>query len=374
MINDRNRDSAQTATSMMNNKVAIIISPNYQNYAQRYLDDCIESLRRQDWTGETTIFITDNESTEASYACLKNKIPEANILRNPKNDGFAKANNNAMKSALREGCDYLFLINMDTILETDCIRQLVNVAESDKSIGAAQARIMLWPDRNKINSLGNVTHFLGFGYCEGYGDDISNHTLSDIRDICFPSGAAALYKKDVLQKTGLFDEEFHVYNEDQDLGWRIWLAGWRCVTASQAVVYHKYEFSGHARKFYLLDRNRILTILKNYQLVTLFLIFPAFVVMELGTLLFALEKGWFKEKLNVYRYFLSWKNWKNILRARQTSQILRQTDDSAIIKKFSGRIWYDEVGDWKLRLVNRILNPYWRVIKWIMTIKHGAVN
>ncbi len=356
------------------NKVAIIISPNYQNYAQRYLGDCIESLRRQDWPGEKKIFITDNESTEASYAYLKNVVPEADILRNKKNDGFAKGNNEAMKSALQEGYGYLFLINMDTIVETDCIRHLINVAESDSAIGAVQARIMLWPDRDKINSLGNVTHFLGFGYCEGYGDEMSKHTLSGIRDICFPSGAAALYKKDVLQKTGLFDEEFYVYNEDQDLGWRIWLAGWRCVTAGQAVVYHKYEFSGHAQKFYWLDRNRILTMIKNYQGITLFLIFPAFVFMELGTLLFAWDKGWFKEKINVYRYFLNCKNWKYILRARQKSQILRQTDDSDIIKRFPGSIWYDEVGDWKLCLVNKILNMYWRVIKWIMTMKHGAVN
>ena len=356
------------------NKVAVIISPNYENYAQRYLKDCLESLRSQDWAGELKIFITDNRSTAESFAFLKETAPEVEIIRNKNNDGFAKGNNDAMQLALRGGYDYLILLNIDTIVETDCISHLVRAAESDGAIGAVQARVMLWPEKNKINSLGNVTHFLGFGYCDGYGEEWSGHSFPVIRDICFPSGAAALYKKEVLERTGLFDEEFRIYNEDQDLGWRIWLAGWRCVLAPQAVVYHKYEFSGNSRKYYWLDRNRTLTIIKNYQPATLLLISPAFIFMEIGLLLIALQKGWFRDKLNVYKYFLRRKNWQYILRARRKSQALRRVKDPDIIGMFSGRIWYDEVGDWKLCLVNQILNIYWRFIKWITITKPGAIH
>ena len=64
------------------NKVAVIISPNYENYAQRYLKDCLESLRRQDWAGELKIFITDNRSTAESFAFLKETAPEVEIIRN----------------------------------------------------------------------------------------------------------------------------------------------------------------------------------------------------------------------------------------------------------------------------------------------------
>jgi GT2 family glycosyltransferase len=359
--------------SRMMKKVAIIISPNYENHAQRYLNDCLESLRRQDWTGEQKIFIADNQSTAISFAFLKETAPEVEIIRNEKNDGFAKGNNDAMRLALQGGYDYLVLLNMDTIVEADCINHLLKAAESDSSIGAVQARLMLWPEKDKINSLGNKTHFLGFGYCDGYGEEWSRHSFPFIRNIGFPSGAAVLYKKEVLERIGLFDEEFRIYNEDQDLGWRIWLAGWRCVLAPQAVVYHKYEFSGNARKYYWLDRNRILTIIKNYQAATLLLISPVFVFMEIGLLLFALQKGWFRDKLNVYKYFLSSKNRQYILRARRTSQALRRVKDRDIIGMFSGRIWYDEVGDWKLRFANQILNIYWRTIKWIMIIKNGAI-
>ena len=359
---------------MRQEKVAIIISPNFRDHAQKYLHDCLESMRKQDWAGGKKIFITDNQSTAESFAFLKEMALDAEIIRNENNDGFAKGNNDAMRVALREGFDYLVLLNMDTIVEPDCISHLVETAESDVAIGAVQARLMLWPDKHKVNSLGNVTHFLGFGYCEGYGEDFSNVHFQTTRIICYPSGAAVLYKSKVLEKIGLFDEEFWMYNEDQDLGWRIWLAGWRCVSAPQAVVYHKYDFAGDDRKYYLLDRNRILAMIKNYQISSLLLISVAFIFLEYGVLLFAFQKGWFRDKLKVYQYFFSLKNWKYILAARRNSQALRLVKDRDIVGMFSGQIWYDEIGDWKLGLVNHILNTYWNVIKWILRLKPGAVH
>ena len=358
----------------MQKKVAIIISPNYKDHAQRYLRDCLESLRIQDWRGEKKIFITDNQSTAESLAFLKETAPEVEVIRNKNNDGFAKGNNDAMRLALQEGYDYLVLFNMDTIVEVDCISHLVQTAESDDTIGAVQARLMLWPDKHKVNSMGNVIHFLGFGYCEGYGKEFSSVHFQSVRDICCPSGAAVLYKKKVLETTGLFDDVFRMYNEDHDLGWRIWLVGWRCVSDQQAVVYHKYEYAGDARKYYWLDRNRILAMIKNYQVSTLLSISLAFVFMEFGVLLFAFQKGWFRDKLTGYQYFLSLKNWQYILKARRESQALRRVKDRDIIGMFSGRIWYNEIGGWKLGLANNLLNTYWNIIKWILRLKPGAIH
>jgi GT2 family glycosyltransferase len=353
-------------------KAAIIISPNYMDHGREYLADCVESLRRQDWDGETKLFIADNQSTEASFAFLKDKAPEAAIIRNATNHGFAKGNNDAIRLALQEGFDYIILFNMDTIIEANCIGHLVKTAESDASIGAVQARIMLWPDKTRVNSLGNSIHFLGFGYCEGYGEEYSGLRFQSVREICCPSGAAALYKKEVLETTGLFDEEFQMYNEDHDLGWRIWLAGRRCVLAPQAVVYHKYSYAGNAQKYYWLDRNRLLAIIKNYQLSTLLLISLAFVIMEFGLLLFALQRSWLREKLKVYIYFLSFRSWNYILAARRNSQSLRRVKDRDIVGMFSGRIWYEEIGDWKLGLMNYFMNEYWHYIKLILRTKSRA--
>ena len=357
-------------------KAAIIISPNYKDYAKKYLDGCVESLRKQDWQGEMKIFITDNESSEESFNYLKSKLPEAEIIINKNNDGFAKGNNDAMKRAIAQEFDYIILFNMDTVVESDCVSELVKVAESGENIGAAQARLMLWPDKEKINSLGNATHFLGFGYCLGYNEDWDSHPLltspsgrgrdTHLLDIFYPSGAAVLFKKEVLEKVGLVDQEFWMYNEDQDFGWRIWLAGYKCVLAPDAVVYHKYQFAKSIKQYYWMDRNRIIAIIKNYHFLTLLLILPAFVIMELGLILFSLKTGWFKEKIKVWKYFLTPAKWKYLYNARKQAQALRKVKDRDMAKMITGKIWYQEIDDAKLRLINPVFNLYWQIAKFFI--------
>jgi glycosyltransferase involved in cell wall biosynthesis len=170
----------------MPKKVAIIISPNYKDYAGKYLAECYESLKGQDYGGETRIYLADNESSPESVLFLSKTAPEAELVLNKTNDGFAKGNNDCMRLAINEGFDYIFLINMDTVVEPDCVREMVDVMERQTLsnfplekgenpngrqttpnpslerrgvIGAVQARLMLYDDKNKINSLGNAAHF-----------------------------------------------------------------------------------------------------------------------------------------------------------------------------------------------------------------------
>jgi len=348
--------------------VAIIISPNYKDYAQRYLHECINSIRKQDYQGRMQIFLTDNETSQDSFRLLKEIAPEAQLVLNKKNDGFAKGNNDSIKEALLQGFDYIVLFNMDTVVSIGCVSELVSVAEKDVNIGAVQARLMLYEEKDKINSLGNITHFLGFGYCIGYNKPHFAKASRGrrITNIHYPSGAAVLFKKEVLGQVGLFDENYWMYNEDQELGWRIWLAGFKCVLASNAVVYHKYEFAKSIKQYYFMDRNRILSILLCYKLVTLILILPAFLFMELGLIIFSIKSGWFKEKMRVWGYFFSIKHWRWIIKARKRNQSMRVVNDKEIAKLITGRIWYQEIDDWKLKLVNPIFNVYWVIIRKVI--------
>jgi GT2 family glycosyltransferase len=345
-------------------KVATILV-NYKDYAQKYLPECIASLRRQQFNGQIKIFIVDNATSAESAAYLQQIAPEAELVLNKENDGFAKGNNDAMKLALSQGFDYIVLFNLDMIIDPQCVSEMVKASLADDKIGAVQARMMLCPEKKLINSLGNVTHFLGFGYSKGYKEKLTTYNLQ-LTTIAYPSGAAVLFKAEVLKKLGLFDEEFWMYSEDQDLGWRIWLAGYRCVLAPDAVAFHKYEFHRSAGKFYWLDRNRMLAIWKNYHWLTLLLILPAFLIMEIGLISFSFQSGWYKEKLKVWGYFLNPKNWPYLFRARRESQKLRQAKDADIIKLFSGRIWYQEIDDVKLRLINPIFHAYWAIVKLIV--------
>jgi GT2 family glycosyltransferase len=356
----------------MNKKIAVIISPNWQDYAQKYLADCLTSLANQDYVGELKFWLIDNATTAESFLLMQ-KIGQEYLagrewvlLANQNNDGFAKANNEAMRMAVNEGYDYLVLLNMDGLADSSCLRELMETAESDQIIGAVQARIMLHPEVNKINSLGNVTHFLGFGYPGHCQEALADYDKFDLQSIAYPSGSAVLFKAEALKRVGLFDEAFWMYSEDQDLGWRLWLAGFKIVLASRAVFYHKYEFSGAKGRYYWLDRNRLLAVFKNYRLATLMLICPALLIAELGLIIVAIRGRWFKQKLRVWLYFLSPVTWVYLIKARRATQALRQVSDRRIIKLFSGKIIYQELAGPLLSLANIFLNIYWSIAKMIV--------
>ena len=162
-------------------KVGIILV-NYKDYATRFLQDCRDSLRAQNYS-DFQVYIVDNATSAESKKYLQENYAEAKIIANINNDGFAKGNNDGIKMALADGCEYVFLLNMDTVIAPDALSEMVKAAEADEKIGAVQARLMLakaisvgtqnlaFLPSNKINSLGNATHFLGFGYSVGYGEE-----------------------------------------------------------------------------------------------------------------------------------------------------------------------------------------------------------
>lgn len=357
----------------MYKKVAIVISPNWHDYAEKYIDDCLGGIIVQDYPGEIKVFITDNETSEKSFDFLRSKLfalqgkIDFDIWRNVGNDGFAKGCNDSMKKALDEGFDYVFNLSIHSMMTPSCISSLVETAESDGDIGAIQALCLLYPEKEKILSLGNTTHFLGFGYCTGYKEKAET-APAEVRDIFYPSGGSFFLKREILEKVGMFDEEYWMYNEDQELGWRIWLSGYRCVLAPQAVMYSKYEFLRSIKKYYWMDRNRILAILECYEIKTLILILPAFLLMEIGLFLFSLKNGSLEQKTKVWRYFLTPKNWSHIVKARRRNQSLRRVSDSALTRLISGKIWYQEIGDWKLRLINPLFNFYWGFVSIVLDI------
>lgn len=340
-------------------KVAIILV-NYKDYAERFLPTCLASIRAMSTSVSPDIFIVDNASSQESRSYLESHAPEAKLIINFENDGFAKGNNDALRQAIEQDYDYALLLNLDTEIHPQALEELIRAAEMNPKAGAIQARLMLDPDRELVNSLGNVTHFLGFGYCLGYRDKYKEK--EGLPKIAYPSGAAVLLRLSVLKEVGLFDEKFWMYNEDQDLGWRLWLQGYSCLLAPKAVVYHHYEFSRSVSKYYFMERNRLIAAWKNYSALSLLLFFPAFLIMELGTMFFALFSGWYKEKLRVWGFFLSPKNWLYLIKARKGVQSKRKVKDYQILPLFSGRIWYQEIANPVLKYIaNPILSLYFKV-------------
>ena len=254
------------------------------------------------------------------------------------------------------------LLNQDTRVAPNWLNKLVKVMEADRKIAAVQPTILLWPEQNKINSIGNEIHFLGFGFAKGNQQLALSNNQSIQQPVTYCSGAACLLRVSALQKVGLFDEKLFLYQEDLDLGWRFLLAGYQNYLAPQSVVYHQYQYSQSKYKYYYLERNRHWVNLKNYSWWTLLIITPAMIIMELGMWVFAIKNNWWWEKLKGYGSLLV--NLPYIFRERNRVQKLRQVKDKQIVKKFVGKIWYQEISNSLLNYVgNPLLNLYWRIVK-----------
>ncbi|MFA5358325.1 MAG: glycosyltransferase family 2 protein [Patescibacteria group bacterium] len=348
--------------------VAIILI-NYKDYARRYLAECIASVRAQKYSGSFKVIIVDNESSQETVDYIKNVAPEAEIVVNKNNDGFAKGNNDGVKKAIELGFQYFVLLNMDTEVENDWLQKLVDAAAKLDNWGAVQSRAMLYSDKNKINTLGNSLHYLGFGFSSGSGVDYiaptTNYHLPIV--ITYFSGVSVLLRRDVLEKVGMFDEEFWMYHDDLELSWKIRLAGYNLYLAPDSVVYHKYEFAKSIKQYYWMERNRFIFFLTVFHPLTIILLLPMFMVMEIGLIFFSIKGGFLGEKIKVYQWIIEADNWRYIKLRRAKIRKIRKLKDRDLIKHLVSKIEFQEIDNPLLRdIANPIMTAYWWIAKKII--------
>ncbi|MCK5459691.1 glycosyltransferase family 2 protein [Candidatus Parcubacteria bacterium] len=352
-------------------KTAVIIV-NYKNYAEKFLRECRDSLRAQNYPKELyQIYIIDNASSEKSRNYLKKNYPEAIII--PREDGnYSAANNAGIKKALEGGCEYFVIANMDAKFDKNWLVELVKAVRSDEKIGIAQSKILLYPKteeewkKPKINSLGNIIHFLGFGFTKGYNE--SDYEIKGLPEIKgYASGCSFIVKKEVIDKINGYNEEYYMYHDDMEISWKAKLAGYRIVLAPKSIMRHKYDFARSISMLYYMERNRYIAIFTFYSLPNLLLIFPAAVFMDFGILLYSIANGWFLTKLKVYGYFLKPNSWLKIFKQRQKIKSFREIKDSDIARNFLGEVLFQEIENPVLKYIaNPIFNFYWNIVKKIL--------
>ena len=355
---------------------AAIILVNYKDYAERFLMECRDSLRNQTYPKEDyQVYIIDNAASSKSRNFLENCFPEAKVL--PREDGnYSAANNLGIKKAREDGFKNFIVANMDTKFDEHWLEELIKAVNSDERIGLAQSKILLYPKNGKewneplINSLGNALHYLGFGYTSGYGKKNSDFPESEITDIAgYASGCSLAIKNEVLDKIGLYDEEYYMYHDDIELGWRVRLAGYRLVLAPASIVYHKYEFLRSLRMFYYMERNRYIAIFSFYRLATLFLLLPMLLFMDGALWFYSVINGQFLIKFKVWRYFFKITTWRHIFTVRKKVRKYRKLNDREILKNLTGKILFQEVANPLLKNVANPLNELYlklirRVVFW----------
>ena len=186
--------------------------------------------------------------------------------------------------------DYVILLNNDTELEPGFLSAMVMAANSAPEVGMVASQILFDHDPTRLDSAGIEVDWAGLAWNRHLGFPVADEPTGLV-EVFGPSAAAGLYTRKMLDQIGVLDEDYFIYYEDVDLAWRGQRAGWRCVYAPTAKVRHIHSgTTGRWSSFkaYLLGRNKLWTLIKNYTLGAFFLNLPLILIFEMAAIAYGL--------------------------------------------------------------------------------------
>jgi hypothetical protein len=314
--------------------VSIIIL-NYNG--REFVERCLKSVLTTDYLNFEVIFI-DNASTDGSLELVEKMFgsdPHLKTIRNDENLGFAEGNNVGARVA--KG-NYIVFLNNDTDVNSKWLKELVEVMESDPTIGIAQSKILLMRDPMKLDCAGGFMDPYGWTNKRGEREkDVGQY--DEVSEIFYAHGATMAVKREILEKVGIFDPKFFIYYDDLDLCWRVWLCGYKVVFVPKSVVYHEAGAWGRAQprpqmtSFFC--KNHTSALLKNYSLHNLVRTLPVYIALVHGMAMYLMLKGEVKGALAYFKAIL-WNllNLRHVWTERLKVQyLIRKIPDDKLFEK-----------------------------------------
>lgn len=271
-------------------EVSVVI-PNFNGIA--FLDSVLGSLEGQTERNFEVIFV-DNGSTDGSCSFVAANYPWVHLIELSENFGFCRAVNEGIRAAK---APYVLLLNNDTEVAENFVEEMLAAIKRHENAFSCAARMVQYHDRDRIDDAGNYYCALGWAFARGKAKDV--HRYEKEEKIFAACGGAAIYRKKILDKIGLFDEEHFAYLEDTDIGYRARIQGYENWYAPRAIVYHVGSGTSGSRynqfKTRYSSRNNVYLIYKNMPLLQILLNLP-FLIAGFGIkLLFFAVKGMGRE-------------------------------------------------------------------------------
>jgi GT2 family glycosyltransferase len=315
------------------------------------LTRCLESL-----VGEVDeVIVVDNGGGGSEIEEARGR-EGVRVVSPSENLGFAAGANFGGQEA---GGDVLVFLNPDTVVAPEALRHLEQRLE-EPTIGIAMARLRLLDEPELLNSAGTEVHVTGIGWAGGYGRPVE--TVSELRDVAAPSGAAMAVRAETFRQLGGFADELFMYLEDLELGWRARLAGYRVVIDPAADVFHQYEYGRNPRKSYFLERNRLLFVLTAYSARQLVLLMPLLLATELGMVGLAAKEGWLRDKVAGWGWLL--RHSRLVAGRRRRTQALRRVRDRELAPYITPTFSPGMVAvPGPLRAANPVVRGYWSLVR-----------
>ncbi len=255
------------------------------------LQECLDSLVHQEGVAFELILV-DNGSADGSVelaALYQDRFPcGLQVIRNYRNEGFCRANNQGIALAR---APLIALLNNDAVAAPRWLAELLT-AFDDPEVGMAASKILVYERPDRIDKAGHLIYPDGQNRGRGTGQ-VDAGQFDRVEDVLWPDGCAAMYRKSMLDHIGGFDEDFFAYADDAELGLRARIAGYRCQFRPGAVVRHHRGATlgkGSADRLRLIERNRILLAAKLFPWSLLWLN-PGYYGLRLAAGLWAALRG-----------------------------------------------------------------------------------
>lgn len=322
------------------------------------LKECLNSLKDVTYSN-FEIIVVDYGTPNIESIIIPKKHPTIKLIALDRDPGPSAMHNLGVQYSSPHS-KYIIFLDSDTVVDPNFIEPLVRLTESDETIGAIQAKILLYFDPSKLNTIGDMANYLAVGWPDGYGE--FNKRDEESREISFASAAGMLVRKDAFLRVGRFDEKYFIYADDLDFGLRLRVAGYRIISCPKSIVYHKYRFLRSKRNFYYLNRNRILTFLKLYAKKRTYLVLlPIWLVYELFVVGYGLMNGYYRELAKIYLDVLKFREY--IKTSRYEISRYRKVKDREIIGSLGDEIRFSEISQYVP--VKYFLNPLLKIYKKI---------
>lgn len=213
-------------------KTSVVI-PNWNG--QTWIGECLDSLLLQ--SIKTQIIVVDNGSIDKSVEIIKKNYPAVILIELPVNTGFAGGVNRGIEHALNDGAEAIALLNNDAVANKNWLRELVAAMEENPKLGIAACKLK-HISKEYFDSTGDFYSIWGLPFPRARNvKDTGQYNKSEL--IFSGSGGASLYRSEMLQQIGLFDERFFAYYEDVDISFRAQLHGWLVSYQPKSEAYHR---------------------------------------------------------------------------------------------------------------------------------------
>jgi len=294
--------------------IVSVIIPNWNG--KNLLKTCLNSLKKQT-LNNFEVMVVDNGSDDGSSDYIKRYFPSVKVIQLDKNYGFAKAVNRGIAWAKGQ---FIVLINNDTEVDKNCLYYLVEAAKKHQEAGFVAAKMLNFYQRDIIDSAGDYIDVVGHANNIGLGDK-DRSSFSKPGFVFLVTGGGGLFKRQVFDKVGLFDEDYFLYFEDVDLCLRAQLQGFKGWYEPRAIIYHIHQATAKRVKpfiEYLQFRNMTQTVIKDFPSALFWKNFNwlRILLVNLNTIRFFATKGLLWQALKaegwivVYLPRLIWKRWQ----------------------------------------------------------------